>query len=103
MQILDAQSQIDLHPRRPVVVRMLQDLCKVTGSLPTSYYLQGITLKRCLRRGGEACTYRGTLRIDSCLREIALRKVFLSSDDTHSSASDELVSTIDGDTSVGSF
>ena len=69
---------------------MLQDICKATSSLPTSYYIQGITLTRCLRRGGEASTYHGTLRENSGLREIVLRKVFL--DDVRSSASEKLVS-----------
>jgi serine/threonine protein kinase len=70
---------------------MLQDICKATHSLPTSYYLQGIMLKHCLGRGGEACTYRGTLRKYSRFHEIVLRKVFLPSDDTQPSASDKLV------------
>jgi serine/threonine protein kinase len=90
VQILDVQSQIDLHPRRPVVIKMLQDICKATGSLPTSYYLQGITAKCPLGRGGEACTYRGTLRKDSRFHEIVLRKVFLPSNDTQSSANDKV-------------
>jgi len=94
VQILDAQSEIDLHPRRPVVIRMLQDICKATGSLPASYYLHDITPKSPLSSGGEACTYRGTLKKCSRLREVVLRKVFLASDDTQSPADGKLVSKL---------
>lgn len=69
---------------------MLQDICKATSSLPTSYYIREITLTRPLKRGGEASTYRGTLRENSRFHEIVLRKVFLA--EVRSSASEKMVS-----------
>lgn len=43
------------------MLRLLQDICSLSGEVPSNYWLQGITVnwRRHIARGGEATLYRG--------------------------------------------
>jgi len=45
------------------MLRLLQDICSVSGELPSKCFLHGIEVKwrPAIARGGEATIYRGTM------------------------------------------
>jgi hypothetical protein len=56
-------------------LRLLQDLCSVSGELPSSFWLDHINVDRhhIVGRGGEACVFAGSFRG----QRIAVREVII--------------------------
>lgn len=83
-------------------LRLLQELCYLSGRLPSSYELQGITFdrKHVIGRGGEAIVYRGQMN----KQKVAVREVVMPPKDWCSARGREIIQVrFNGWKHVGDF
>ena len=61
-QCLTSLSEDD--SAKVTILRLLQDVCSASGELPSSYWLEGVTVrwKDCIGNGGEALIFLGSLQ-----------------------------------------
>lgn len=82
VQIIDAQSAIDIHPARADAIKILQDMCQAACTLPEGFYLHEIKNQTFIKQSGEAKIFKAELVTKDGSQQVVLRKILLHSDDT---------------------
>lgn len=75
-------------------LRLLQDLCSISGQLPSSFELKGVTInpRDVIGRGGEAVVYSGHWNG----QKIAVREVMMSESEWHSPRGLTIIQVLSG-------